>query len=187
MVLMAACSRRCRSPKRTDTCVIGSVSLKAPQPLQWESIRFAGSATLQKRCAGPVHEGSGPDKYADRSYAWGPWSSLPSPKMTSRKRLVGALLVAICVACVAFLGGYRSWQCSQWQDDYKRFLYVEVLKNTPVIYTREEIDRIIGGQPEGCVRPTSLTNEDVARYQREHVGPNEFLDEEREAVARVSR
>jgi hypothetical protein len=69
--------------------------------------------------------------------------------------------------------------CSDWQDRCRRFLYSEMIKNSPFIYTPEMIDEIIGERPAGCDRPTTLSTTDVRRYRREGVGPNEFLEERR--------
>lgn len=97
------------------------------------------------------------------------------------KRTAAVTLMALLIAAAAFLV-LRDGGCRAWQDDYKRFLYSETLKNSPVIYNPEDIDRIIGERPDGCTRPTSLTNEDVARYRQENIGPNEFMDEMRQAA-----
>ncbi len=88
---------------------------------------------------------------------------------------LGVVLV-VSVGLVA-----RTTTCTSWQEDYKRFIYSETLKNSPVIYMPEDINRIIGGKPSGCTRPASLTDEDIARYREQNVGPNHLIDEMRKA------
>lgn len=95
-------------------------------------------------------------------------------------------LGAVLVIAAAGVGGVGAHRCSHWRDEYKRFLYSEMLKNSPVIYSPQDIDRIVGDRPLGCARPTAVSDEDTSRYRREHVGPNEFLDEVRDASARLS-
>ncbi len=101
-------------------------------------------------------------------------------------RRLAALVAITLVAAAIGVVGVGTWRCSQWQDDYKLFLYSEVLRNSPIIYTPKDIDRIIGSRPIGCVRPESLDDEDLARYRREHVGPNEFVDQIRNVSAFLS-
>lgn len=73
--------------------------------------------------------------------------------------------------------------CADWQERYKRFLYSEWVKISPVIYTPAMIDEVIGDRPAGCDRPGRvLSKEDRRRYRREHIGPNEFLEERRATV-----
>lgn len=93
-----------------------------------------------------------------------------------KKTALGGLVLVLVMA-----GGLavRTTTCSSWQGDYKRFMYSETLKNSPIIYTPEDIDRIIGAKPSGCTRPTSLADEDIARYREQNVGPNHFIDEMR--------
>lgn len=96
---------------------------------------------------------------------------------------------ALVVALVVISAGVvvlRDRACTAWQDDYKRFLYTEMLKNSPVTYSPEDIDTIIGERPVRCERPASLTDEDVARYRKEKIGPNEFVDEMRKAARQAS-
>jgi hypothetical protein len=101
-------------------------------------------------------------------------------------RKIAALGFIAVFVLAAGLVVLRASGCSAWQNDYKRFLYSEMLKNSPIIHTPEDIDRIIGMKPSGCERPTSLTQEDVARYRKEKVGPNEFLEEVREAARQTA-
>ncbi len=96
--------------------------------------------------------------------------------------IIGFVLMLTVTAGFVF----RTRTCSAWQDDYKRFLYSEVMKNSPLIHTPEDIDRIIGERPSGCTRPETFTEEDSARFREENVGPNEFMDEMREANKRGS-
>jgi hypothetical protein len=96
--------------------------------------------------------------------------------------MVGLMLVLVVAGGLVL----RTTTCSSWQEDYKRFLYSEMLKNSPVTHTPEDIDRIIGTRPSGCTRPTSLTDGDIALFRQENVGPNHFIDEMREARQRSS-
>jgi hypothetical protein len=99
------------------------------------------------------------------------------------KTALGGLVLVLVVAVGLAV---RTTTCSSWQDEYKRFMYSETLKNSPIIYTPEDIDRIIGTKPSGCTRPTSLTDEDITLFREENVGPNHFIDEIREARQRNS-
>jgi hypothetical protein len=94
--------------------------------------------------------------------------------------LVGLVLVLVVGGSLVF----RTTTCSAWQDDYKRFLYSEMLKTSPIIHTPQDIEQLIGAKPWGCTRPTSLTEEDIALFREENVGPNHFIDEVREARQR---
>jgi hypothetical protein len=104
-------------------------------------------------------------------------------KLVKRTALIVGLVLVLLVPVGLVI---RTRTCSAWQDDYKRFLYSEMMKNSPVIFTPEDIDRIIGEKPPGCTRPMSLTEEDRARYREQSVGPNEFNDEMRETNKRSS-
>jgi hypothetical protein len=96
--------------------------------------------------------------------------------------LVGLMLI------LAVWGGlvFRTTTCSAWQEDYKRFIYSEMLKNSPIIHTPQDIEQLIGAKPPGCARPTSLTDEDTALFREENVGPNHFFDQMRDAKQRIS-
>ena len=95
-----------------------------------------------------------------------------------RTAAVATITLLVVTASVVV---FRDRSCTAWQNKYKRFLYTEMIKNSPIIYSPEDIDRIIGERPVGCERPTSLTDEDFTRYRNENIGPNEFVDEMREA------
>jgi hypothetical protein len=96
--------------------------------------------------------------------------------------LVGLMLVLVVSGGLVL----RTTTCSSWQTDYKRFIYSEMLKNSPVIHTPDAIEQIVGAKPPGCTRPTSLTDEDIAVFREENVGPNHFIDQFREAKQRIS-
>lgn len=83
------------------------------------------------------------------------------------KRTVALTLMTLLITASGFLV-LRDDGCRAWQDDYKRFLYSEALKNSPIVYNPEDIDRIIGERPDRCMPPTSLTDEDVARFLNEN-------------------
>lgn len=82
---------------------------------------------------------------------------------------------------------YRSVDaCRGWQERYKRFLYSEMMKNSPVTYSPEMIEEVVGERPGGCDRPSRvLSKADVERYRQEGVGPNEFVEERRAAYRRT--
>lgn len=88
-----------------------------------------------------------------------------------------ASLLLVASVVVAYLS---TGVCSDWEEQYKRFIYSELIKNSPFIYTEKMIEEIIGERPTGCARP-ALNHEDLRRYRREGVGPNEFLEEQRAA------
>jgi len=92
---------------------------------------------------------------------------------------VASLLLVASVAVAYQITGV----CSEWQEQYKRFIYAEMMKNSPVIYTEKMIEEIVGGRPAGCGRPSlsNLSHEDSRRFRREGVGPNEFAEEQRAA------
>ncbi|HZJ51143.1 MAG TPA: hypothetical protein VFF07_09915 [Actinomycetota bacterium] len=52
--------------------------------------------------------------------------------------LASLLLVASDVA--AYL---RTDVCSDWQEQYKRFIYSEMIKNSPFIYTEKMIEELL--------------------------------------------
>lgn len=85
------------------------------------------------------------------------------------------MLVAVVVISSGVVG-YRTIACSSWQDDHKRFIYTEMIKISPITYGPEDIDAIISERPEGCARPTELSDEDFGRFRDEGVGPNHFRD-----------
>jgi hypothetical protein len=64
-----------------------------------------------------------------------------------------AVLVALVVVCGAVLAYRLVDACADWQHAYERFLYREMMKNSPIIYTPEMIEEIIGERPFGCDRP----------------------------------
>ncbi|CAN5488505.1 MAG: hypothetical protein ACR2MC_07555 [Actinomycetota bacterium] len=101
------------------------------------------------------------------------------------KRVAFALPSLLLVASVAYL---RTDVCSDWQEQYKRFLYAEMMKNSPLIFTEKMIEEITGERPAGCGRPSlsDLSNQDSRRYRREVVGPNEFAEEQRAASRQSS-
>lgn len=91
-----------------------------------------------------------------------------------RVLLVLAALFLVTSGVVA----YRTFECADWQERYKRFLYSEIVKISPVIHTPDTIEQLIGDRPAGCDRPSeTLSKEDLERYRREGVGPNEFVEE----------
>jgi len=93
--------------------------------------------------------------------------------------------VALALAAVLLvMGGVVAYltidACGDWRERYKRFLYAEMMKISPVIYTPDMIEQIIGERPVGCDRPAAtLSKNDLERYRREGVGPNEFAEEMR--------
>jgi hypothetical protein len=96
-------------------------------------------------------------------------------------------VVSTVTAFVLLAGGLFTYRmidaCNDWQDRYKRFLYSELIKNSPMIYTPEMIDGVIGEPPAGCDRPSRVLSEDDAeRFRREGVGPNEFAPAIRRAT-----
>jgi hypothetical protein len=73
--------------------------------------------------------------------------------------------------------------CENWQESYKRFLYSEMMRSSPVIHTPEMIEQIVGARPLGCDRPSrALNRKDLKRYRNAGVGPNEFVEEIRAAI-----
>jgi hypothetical protein len=74
--------------------------------------------------------------------------------------LIGLLLV---VSAVVFVGG--EGECREWQGRYKRVLFLEIMKNSPVIMTPELVEEQIGARPGGCQTP-ALTQHDIDRYRR---------------------
>jgi hypothetical protein len=100
------------------------------------------------------------------------------------KRVV-AILAVVALTIMAFVA-YRTVDvCREYQDRYKKFLYSEMMNNSPLIWTPDEL---FGEPPWLCEKPDwdSLTAWDAARYRREGVGPNEFSKEMREAARRRS-
>ena len=89
-----------------------------------------------------------------------------------RRPLVAGVIVVTIAGGLTIL---HVRECSAWQDDYKRVLYMEMMRNSPIVYTPKDIDRIIGNRPAGCERPTQLSNEDFARYR--DLGAIELLGE----------
>lgn len=77
--------------------------------------------------------------------------------------------------------------CNEWQERYKRFLYVEMMQNGPMVYTPAMIEAIVGEQPVGCDRPESnLSHADLDRFRRDPVNFDEFLHEWRTAFRRTN-
>ena len=93
-----------------------------------------------------------------------------------RWRIVAVSVVVALVAFASGVLGYRTVTCNSWQEDYKRFLYTEMLKISPITYGPEDIDAIIGERPAGCERPRELSDEDFRRFRDEGVGPNHFVE-----------
>jgi hypothetical protein len=93
------------------------------------------------------------------------------------KRAVLALAALLLV--MSGVAAYRTIDgCEYWQERYRRFLYSEMMKISPVIYTPDMIEERIGERPPGCDRPAATLNrDDLQRYRREGVGPNEFVEE----------
>lgn len=83
------------------------------------------------------------------------------------------LLIASGFLVFRVVGG-----CANWQKQYRRFLYAEMMKTgSPHIYSPEMIDKVIGEPPEGCERPgPRLSKETINEFRREGVGANEFAD-----------
>ena len=96
--------------------------------------------------------------------------------------MVGLVLVLVVAGGLVL----RTTTCSSWQEDYKRFMYSEMLKNSPVTHTPQDIEQLIGTKPSSCTHPTSLSDGDIATFRQENVGPNHFVDEMREARQRSS-
>lgn len=87
--------------------------------------------------------------------------------------LATVLFIASGVLVFRVVGG-----CANWQQQYRRFLYAEMMKNSPHIYTPEMIEKVIGEPPEGCDRPgPGFSRETLDAFRREGVGPNEFSEE----------
>jgi hypothetical protein len=104
------------------------------------------------------------------------------------KRLLSTLAVVLLVTGAVLV--YRTTDaCGDWQERYKRFLYSELIKTSPFVYTPEMIEEIIGEHPPGCNTPSfrELSDADIERFQREGVGPNEFLEERRAASRRSTQ
>lgn len=89
-------------------------------------------------------------------------------------RVVAASIMVALMSAGVF--GYRTVTCSSWQEDYKRFIYTEIMKNSPVIYGPDDIEAIIGDRPAGCERPEELTDEELRRFRDEGIRPNHFVD-----------
>ena len=79
------------------------------------------------------------------------WRSVVNDAM-KRAAALGLITLMFITAGRGILSARR---CAAWQDDYKRFIYAETLKNSPIVYRREDVDRIIGNKPAGCEQPTS--------------------------------
>lgn len=95
----------------------------------------------------------------------------------------GTILLGVFLAANMFL---QSYSCSSWQEDYKRFMYSETLKNSPVLYGPGDIESIIGTRPVGCSTPRGLSSEDIRTFQSEGVGPNHFVNEFRSAYRKTN-
>ena len=104
-----------------------------------------------------------------------------SPEKPSHRFRILALGLVLLVVFLTANVLLPSYSCSAWQEDYKRFIYSETLKISPVIHGPEDVESIIGGRPRGCARPTGLSDEDISKFRGEGVGPNHFLDEFRSA------
>ncbi|MEA2433290.1 MAG: hypothetical protein QOG54_747 [Actinomycetota bacterium] len=99
------------------------------------------------------------------------------------KRFV-AVLALIVLAISGFVAFRTVDTCHDYQDRYKKFVYSEMMKNSPIII---DPDELFGEPPWLCEKPSGmLTADDRARYNREGIGPNEFTDEMREAARRRS-
>jgi hypothetical protein len=102
-------------------------------------------------------------------------------KKMRRRELMNRWIVGATLLLVIALGGIADRvvsSCSEWQERYKRFRYVSMMKNVPVIYSLEDIERIIGDRPRSCEAPT-LTDDDLARLRAERVDLNEFDEDQR--------
>lgn len=87
------------------------------------------------------------------------------------------LALAALVLVTSGVVAYRTNECADWQERYKRFLYSEIVKISPVIHTPDMIEELIGDRPAGCDRPSAtLSKVDLERYRREGVGPNEYVE-----------
>jgi len=102
------------------------------------------------------------------------------------KKFAGTLALVLIVTGGAF--AYRTIDaCGDWQERYKRFFYVEMMKNSPMIYTPEMIEEIAGGRPFACDRPsTTLSQADLEKFRRDTADADEFVDESRAAFRRTN-
>ena len=101
------------------------------------------------------------------------------------KRGLAGLALALLLAGGVI--GYRTVDaCGDWRERYKQFLYTEMMKNSPVIFTPEMIGEIVGGRPFGCDRPDTLTESDVARFNRDGVDRRAINEEIRAAYLRTN-
>ena len=90
--------------------------------------------------------------------------------------------VSVLLVVIGGANAYRGrGACAEWQERYKRFTYLQMMRQSPVIYSFEEIEEIIGEQPLGCDREPP-TEDDISRLRSEDLDPIEFLDEERAAA-----
>lgn len=90
-------------------------------------------------------------------------------------------VLASTTALIAIAGGALAYRtvvaCADFQERYKRFVYVEMMKNSPMVYTPQMIDEIVGGRPFGCDRRTQdLSHADLQRFHRDPVDFDEFLE-----------
>lgn len=101
------------------------------------------------------------------------------------KRVLASATILIAIAGGAL--AYRTIDaCADFQRHYKRFLYVEMMQHSPLVYTPRIIDEIVGGRPFGCDRPTALSHADLERFHRDPVDFDEFLQETRAAFRRTN-
>lgn len=101
------------------------------------------------------------------------------------KKVLASATTLIAIAGGAF--AYRTVDaCADFQQRYKRFLYVEMMKTSPLVYTPRMIEEIVGGRPLGCDRPSpALSHADLERFHRDPVDFDEFLPETRAAFRRT--
>ena len=94
----------------------------------------------------------------------------------ARMKRLGFVLVSIVLLRTVVVSLRSVHECGKWQSDYKRFLYAEMQKNSPIVYRPSMIEDIIGNRPAGC-NQTRLSRNDIARFEEGTVGPNEFAGE----------
>jgi hypothetical protein len=70
------------------------------------------------------------------------------------KRSSILILIALLIAA-GFFAVRASDPCGDWQRRYERFLEVESMKNSPIIYTPEMVEEVIGERPSDCGIPES--------------------------------
>ena len=80
-----------------------------------------------------------------------------------KKRQFAVLAFALLVMTPPTVLALRtSRTCAEWRHRYAELLLAERMKNTPIIYTPETVDEIIGERPADCDPPAEHELEEIA-------------------------